>query len=144
MISFTAFADSPVCVTAQRVSMHEEANSKSPVTWTVTQNMPLMRLEKKGNWAHVQDVDGDKHWIPANAVSGRVPCAVVRVKNARLRRGPSSSAPIAELSIADHYTPFRRVGGEGEFVELQDEYGEHYWASDKSVWYPVKKLEIKF
>lgn len=106
--------------------------------------MPLMRLIRKGNWTQVEDVDGEKHWLPSNSVSGRVPCAVVKAKVAKLRRAPSTTAPLADMTIADKYTPFRRVGGEGEFIEVVDEYNERYWISDKAIWYPVKRMEINF
>lgn len=131
-------------MTSPKVTLRTEPNSKAPVSWVATRNMPFMRLEKKGNWTRVEDVDGEKHWIPSNAVSGRVPCAVIRVKTARLRKAPSVNAPLAELPLADKYTAFRRVGGEGEYVELADEYGEHYFASDSSIWYPVTKMKISF
>lgn len=139
-----ATAASPVCVTASKVTMRAEPNAKAPVTWVVTKNMPLMRLIRKGSWTQVEDVDGEKHWLPSNSVSGRVPCAVVKVKVAKLRRAPSLTAPLAEMTIADKYTPFRRVGGEGEFIEVLDEYNERYWISDRAIWYPVKKMEITF
>lgn len=144
LITCHGFAESPVCVTAPKATMRAEPNSKSPVTWVVTQNMPLMRLEKKGSWTHVEDVDGEKHWISSSAVTGRVACAVIRSKTARLRTAPGSTAPLAEMPIADKYTPFRRIGGESDFVQVQDDYGEQYWVTDKSIWYPVTKMQIHF
>jgi SH3-like domain-containing protein len=133
-----------VCVVVPRASMRAEPNMRSEITWTVTQNMPLMRLEKKGSWTHVEDLDGEKHWIQSSAVSGRVACAVVKSKTARLRKGPDSSAPLAEIPIVDKYTPFRRLAGEGEFFEVVDEFNGRYWINEQNIWYPVKKMQIKF
>lgn len=142
--SLAAFAESPVCVVVPRASMRAEPSMKSEVTWTVTQNMPLMRLEKKGNWTYVEDIDGEKHWIQSSAVSGRVACAVVKSKTARLRKAPAANAPLAEIPIVDKYTPFRRLAGEGEFFEVVDEFGGRYWINEQNIWYPVKKMQIKF
>lgn len=142
--SVAAFAQSPVCVTVPRATMRAEPSTRSEVTWTVTQNMPLMRLEKKGVWSRVEDLDGEKHWIQSSAISGRVACAVVKSKTARLRKGPAANAPLAEIPIVDKYTPFKRLAGEGEFFEVVDEFGGRYWINEQNIWYPVKKMQIKF
>jgi SH3-like domain-containing protein len=139
----------PICVTQNRVDLRKGPGMKHPVSWAVARNMPLLKVsekkdEKKRRWFQVQDLDGETHWVLASAVSRRVNCAVIRSKQARLRRGPGKGFPAAELISVDRYTPFRRLERDGEWLLLQDDYQGRYWVHETNVWIPVIRSKVAF
>ena len=140
----TAHAD-PVCVVSTKAILRKGPGAKFPMSWTVTQNMPLMRVgpEKKG-WLQVQDLDGETHWVSKRDVSSRYICTVVKSKSARLRKGPGTEHPIAELNSVDRYTPFRKIDRDGAWLLVQDEYRARYWVHETNVWLPSVRAKIRF
>jgi SH3-like domain-containing protein len=134
----------PVCVTSARAPMRKGPGTQFPVTWSVGQNMPLLKISQKGGWVQVQDVDGDTHWISASSVSARNSCVVVKARSAPLRSGPGSNHPLSEITFADRYTPFKKVDRDGPWIKLQDDYKGTYWVYETNVWIPVMKARISF
>lgn len=140
----TAHADEPVCVVSNVAKLRSGPSTKAGVTWVVGKNMPLERMRREGPWSQVRDLRGQVHWVISKNVAGNQPCAVVRVRNATLRKGPGSAAEIAEFKVAEKYTPFRRVGREGNWVRLEDEYQGSYWTRDTNLWMPVSRSRVTF
>jgi SH3-like domain-containing protein len=134
----------PVCVTAPKAALRSAPNLKGPVTWVVSQNMPLMRIENKNGWSQVIDLDGNKHWVSSKSISTKISCAVIKTKTAKLRRGPGVTKPEAELAIAERYTPFRKLDRDGSWLLVQDEYAGKYWVSETNVWIPITRSHIAF
>ncbi len=106
--------------------------------------MPLLQTGSKGGWVKVQDMDGETHWILGSNVSGRIQCVVVKSKFANLRTKPSTSAPLADLTLVDRYTPFKKLQREEAWLQVEDEMKEKYWLSDAYVWWAVKRSSVKF
>ena len=133
-----------VCVNKNKTALHQAPSSSSAVTWTVSENMPLLRVAQKGSWSQVKDLDGQLHWVQSNAVTSRISCAVVKTRVAKLRRAPGSHQPAAEFESADKYTPFRKVDRDGSWVLVQDEYKGRYWVNESNVWIPVVRTSVAF
>jgi SH3-like domain-containing protein len=134
----------PVCVVKSGVRLRKGPNVKFSTSWAVPKFMPLLKLEQKGAWAHVQDLEGTTHWVASKVLSKKTACAVVKTKTAKLRQGPGMDQPLAELSSVDRYTPFRKVDRDGEWVQVEDDYGGNYWVHETNVWIPVSKMKIAF
>jgi len=139
-----AQAAEPVCVTANKARLRKGPGEKHPVGWTVAQNMPLLKVSQKGSWAEVKDLDGQTHWIFSSSISGRASCAVIKSKSAPLRSGPGASHPYAEMSLADRYTPFKKIGREGAWVLLQDDYRGKFWVYETNLWIPTNRTSVVF
>lgn len=105
--------------------------------------MPLLRVEKKGAWSQVQDVDGKSHWAMTSALTSKLSCAVIKTKSAKLRKQPNARVP-AQFAVVDKYTPFRKIERDGEWLLVQDEYKGKYWVNETNVWIPVQKMRIAF
>jgi SH3-like domain-containing protein len=142
-ISQRALAE-PVCVVVPKANLRTGPNTKSPISWTVAQNMPLMRVEDKNGWSQVVDLDGNKHFVPSKSVSTKISCAVIKTKTAKLRKGPGSGKPEADLAIAEKYTPFRKLDRDGAWLLVQDEYRGKYWVNETNVWIPLNRSHIAF
>lgn len=139
-----AFAAEPICVVRPHVSLRKGPGNDFPVSWAVPKYMPLLKIEKKGAWYKVQDLEGEVHWVTATSVSGKVSCAVVKTKTAKLRKGPGIDHPLAELSSVDRYTPFRKIDRDGEWVQVKDSFSEIYWVHETNVWIPVMRSKMTF
>ena len=149
LVAFLAFAPNfaraeAVCVTQPHTSLHKGPSVKDPVTWTVSENMPLLRLDIKGQWSKVQDLDGQVHWVQSRVLSSRRSCAVIRTKTAKLRRGPGPKEPTADMEIADKYTPFQKIDRDGAWLLVQDEYNGRYWVNETNVWLPLVRASVSF
>src|SRR4051812_34467811 len=101
-----ALGEEPVCISKKRAILRKGPGREFPVTWSVPKYMPLLRLDRKGTWVKVQDLDGEVHWVAAKDVSRKTQCAVVKTKTAKLRQGPGREHPLAALTSVDKYTPF--------------------------------------
>lgn len=134
----------PVCVVRPKIKLYKGPGKDFAVTWTVPKYMPLLKLAQKGAWFKVQDLEGEVHWVSASNVSRKINCAVVKTKIAKLRRGPGREFPLAELSVVDRYTPFRKVERDGEWIHVRDDYDETYWVHETNVWMPVVRAKLSF
>ncbi len=143
LICFSALQSSALCVTTDRANLRKGPGTSFKITWTVGKFMPLRKLERKGSWMKVQDVDNEIHWIQASAVSEAMSCVVVKSKTAVLRQAPSASAPPAELTVVDRYTPFKKLDRNGEFVQVANEF-DKFWIKDSAIWYPINKMVLSF
>lgn len=133
-----------VCVTQPLTSLRKGPSTKEPVTWTVSENMPLLRLSQKGSWSQVKDLDGQVHWVQTKVLSSRRSCAVIKSKNAKLRRGPGPKEPTADFEVADKYTPYQKIDRDGAWILVQDEYNGRYWVNETNVWLPLTRASVSF
>lgn len=143
-ILFLSLQLKAVCVTSKTVQLRAAPNKKAAVTWQVGKYMPLKKISEKSGWLQVEDVDGERHWVQKSAVSEKIVCAVVKSTQATLRQRPSGSAPAIESGAVDKYTPFKRVGREDSWVQLEDEYKTRSWANEKLLWWPVTRSSVHF
>ena len=141
--STLALADA-VCVTIPKANLRKGPGTNFPVSWTVGQNMPFLRLEQKGPWSKVRDLDGVTHWITSKSVSAKYSCAVVKTKVARLRKAPDIKADSADIETADRYTPFKKIERDGEWLLVQDDYRGEYWVNESNVWIPMVRKAVAF
>jgi SH3-like domain-containing protein len=134
----------PVCIVKAGVRLRKGPNLKFAPSWSVPKFMPLLKIEVKGTWARVQDLEGQVHWVPRKFLNSKTSCAVVKTKTAKLRQGPGMDQPLAELSSVDRYTPFRKVDRDGEWVKVEDDYGGKFWIHETNVWIPVSRTKLAF
>lgn len=139
-----AVAEEPVCIIKANVNLRKGPSAKSAVSWAVPKYMPLMKLEKKGSWLKVQDLDGQVHWVRSKMTSARVNCAVVKTKTAKLREKPSASSPLADLSQVNKYTAFLRTDRDGEWLQIKDDFGGSFWIHETNVWLPTIRAKVSF
>lgn len=139
-----AGAEVAVCVLAKNAQLRKGPGTNFPVTWAVGQYMPFMKIGEKNGWAQVKDLDNQTHWVIARALTQRFGCAVVKTKQARLRRGPSLRSPASEPELVDRYTPFKKIDREGSWIRVQDDHKTEYWVSETQLWIPMVKTTVTF
>ncbi len=139
-----AGAEVAVCVLAKNAQLRKGPGTHFPVTWAVGQYMPFLKVGEKNGWAQVKDLDNQTHWVIARVLTQRFGCAVVKTKQARLRRGPSPRSPASEPELVDRYTPFKKIDREGSWVRVQDDHKTEYWVSESQLWIPTVKTTVTF
>ncbi|MDH4248770.1 MAG: SH3 domain-containing protein, partial [Deltaproteobacteria bacterium] len=58
-----------LCVTASRANLRAGPGKEHRITWEVNRNMPLIQVERQGEWIKVRDVDDEFHWISDQMVA---------------------------------------------------------------------------
>lgn len=142
-VSFSAHAGDPVCAKSY-ITLRKGPGDKNPVSWKVAKYMPFMRVERKSGWSKVQDLEGEEHWAKSSDLTTAIRCVVVKTNVAVLRKEAKSDAPPIEIKTADRYTPFKRLGNDREWVQIEDETGRQAWVNETNVWKPVNVQSISF
>lgn len=106
--------------------------------------MPFIRLERKGYWLKVRDMDGDAHWVFDQAVTSQLRCLAIRASVTNLRQSPSSKAPLVDRPVADRYTPFLRIENQDQWYLVEDATGTRGWVHEANVWKPVVVQDVSF
>lgn len=106
--------------------------------------MPFFRVERRGSWAKLQDLEGEEHWAKTNEISNQIRCVVVKTNVAVLRKEPSNNAPTLEFKTVDRYTPFKRIDSDREWIKVEDETGRQAWLHESQIWKPVTVNSISF
>lgn len=108
--------------------------------------MPLQGTgERKGSYIEVQDLEGQSHWVKRSEVSTKIRCLAIQTKTTRLRQGPGKNHPMAEVAVMSRYAPFKDLGGEEGWTQVEDDTGAKAWINLDHVWKPVgKRLRMSF
>jgi len=123
-----------LCVKSSSANLRKGPGTKYDKTWQVFRYMPLKRLQRKGSWYKVKDVDNDIHWVYGNLVTGKYDCAVVKADEANIRTGPGTKYRRHDLSPALKYDAFRVLQQKGSWVKVKDELGNVGWIFRKLLW----------
>lgn len=123
-----------LCVNTSEANLRSGPGTKYEKTWTVFKYMPFKKLEKKGNWYKVEDVDGDRHWIYRKLVTDKFNCAVVKVEKANVRTGPGTPYGKKYAAPSVKYDSYRVLERKGKWVRVRDEFGEEGWIFRKLLW----------
>jgi len=143
-VCVAAVESEPVCVIKSQASLRRGPGKEFAVTWDVPKYMPLLKVDQKGKWLKVRDLEGDVHWVFSRDVSTKIMCTVVKTRTAKLRQGPGQQEPLAELSSVDRFTPFRKIDRDGEWVQVKDDYAATYWIHENNIWIPMARTRIGF
>lgn len=96
--------------------------------------MPFQQLKAQKDWYRVKDVDGDIHWIFNKLVTKKYKCAVVNVKKANLREGPTTKSKKVNWGPAQKYYAFRVLKQKGKWLNVVDAAGGKAWVHTDLVW----------
>lgn len=134
----------PVCLIKPDVTLRKGPGAEFSSTWVAPKYMPFLKIDQKGPWIKIRDLDGDIHWVHGSSISRKATCAVVKTKIARLRKGPGKDQPLADLQSVDKYTAFKKIDRDGEWVQVRDEYKGTYWVHENNIWIPMAKAKVVF
>ena len=104
-----------VSVARNGVNLRSGPGTQNEAIFQLPVGYPLVVLERKGAWIKVQDYEGDKGWIQQSMVSS-TPSVIVRVREAKVRSGPSASA--TEIGKAAKDVILSKTGAQGAWIKV--------------------------
>jgi len=134
LILFASQAAHAICVKAEKANLRYGPGTKFQKTWEVYRYMPFKKLKTQKGWLRVKDVDGDIHWVYNPLVTSKYKCAVVKVKKANLRSGPTTKDPMVPWGPAQKYYAFKIIGKKGKWRHVMDAAGGKAWVHQDLVW----------
>lgn len=132
------------CVMSDRANLRSGPGPNHSINWTVGKYTPLIVQNRRGNWAEVEDMDGEKHWIYRPNINERETCLSISGTIANLRTAPSGSAALGNIRRVDRYTPFLQLDRRGAWFKVRGSWGDEYWVHESLVWRPLKVVRINY
>ncbi len=123
-----------LCVQVKKANLRQGPSTKYEKLWEVYQYMPFKKLEAKGDWLKVSDVDGDIYWIYKNLTTEDYHCAVIKIEKANLREGPGTNYSQVSWSPRDKYYSMKVLNIKGKWVRIEDYEGDVAWIHRSLVW----------
>ncbi len=133
-----------LCVTASQANLRAKPSVNSKKLWTVGKYMPFIELDYKGGWYFVKDLEGKKMWIASGLVTDKIDCAVIKVSQSILRKGPGTEFGKTALTVGHKYLPFKKLQREDAWLYLQDDYGFKHWIYEKNLWEPLEYTSLTY
>lgn len=123
---------------AQRLTVKSDiANIRSgpginyDILWQVEKYHPLMVLNKKDQWYHFRDFEGDEGWIHRSLL-GQIPSVITKSEKCNVRSGPGTGYKI--LFTVEKGIPFRVLARNGNWIRIQHADGDKGWIHKSLVW----------
>ena len=134
MILFLGVTAEALCIKDKKANLRKGPGKHYEKVWTVFKYMPLKRLEKKGNWLRVQDLEGDKYWVYKNITTKKYMCAVIKNDKTNLRQGPGTKFSEVEWSPIDKFFSVKVLKIKNSWVHIEDSEGDRAWVYRPLVW----------
>ena len=125
-----------LCVDVKKANLRQGPSTKHEKLWQVFQYMPFEKIEEKGGWYKIKDVDGDIYWIHSHLTTEKYQCAVLRQDQVNIRKGPGTKYAQTPWSPMEKYYSVKVLQTQGKWVNFQDEEGNQAWVHRSLVWIP--------
>lgn len=123
-----------LCVKSSRANLRSGPGTKYEKTWEVYKYMPFRKLALKRSWYKIRDVDNDIHWIHKKLVTEKGFCAVVKVSEANIRKGPGTNYNKVYFSPALQYYTFKVLKIKRDWVKVKDDKNNIGWIFRRLLW----------
>ncbi|PIR00923.1 MAG: hypothetical protein COV66_03605 [Nitrospinae bacterium CG11_big_fil_rev_8_21_14_0_20_45_15] len=123
-----------ICVDNYRANLRKGPGVQYQKLWEVYKYMPFKMLRRKGDWLHVQDMDGDRYWIHKKLISSAYKCAVIKKDDTNMREGPGTTYPVTSWSPVKKFFSFKILDTKGDWAYTVDETGDKAWVHLSLIW----------
>lgn len=131
-VMMPAWAQELVSVRNPIVNLRAAPSTDAQILFRLAQGYPLQVLERRGNWLHVQDFEGDQGWI-ARGVTANVRHHIVKGTRVNLRSGPGTNHAV--VGTVNYGDVLRTVRRQGNWVQIQNPNGRgDAWVASNLVW----------
>jgi SH3-like domain-containing protein len=118
-------------VSKDGVNIRSGPDTNAEVYWEVFKDFPLKVLQKKNDWAKVEDFEGDTGWIYAPLLNAKK-TVIIKVKKANIRVGPGENYEIVASALYGVvFTPGKT---DGDWVQISHADGTTGWISKSLIW----------
>ncbi len=104
---------------------------KYELLWQIEKYHPILVIEKKGDWCHFKDFEGDRGWVHASLLN-KANTVIVKVRRCNVRSGPGTQFDVA-FSV-DKGIPFKVLSTKGSWFEVQHSDGDKGWIFKSLLW----------
>ena len=122
-----------VSVKKDGVNVRSGPNTTAEILWEVFKGFPLEVLDKRGDWSHTVDFEGDKGWIYSPLLSS-ADTVIVKVNTANMRIGPGSNYEI--VATVKYGVVFKPIGKDGDWIKVKHADGTTGWIHKDLLWPP--------
>ncbi len=112
-------------------NIRSEPSDSSTLLWKVEAYYPMLVLEKKGDWYHFKDFEGDEGWISASLVN-HDESVITKTNDCNIRSGPGTKYDI--VFKADSGIPFKVLKKQGSWLYVLHTDGDRGWIHKSLVW----------
>jgi SH3-like domain-containing protein len=127
----TALAAERVSISADIANVRAQPNTQSDTLWQVEKYHPLLVVDKRGEWYHIKDFEGDTGWVHSSLVD-KTPAVIVKVQRANVRTGPGTQYDL--VFDAQKGTPFKVLETKGPWKKIRHADGDEGWIFSTLVW----------
>lgn len=118
-------------VASRKANVREGPGPRKAVLWQAWRLTPFMVLDWVGDWAKVQDYEGDVGWVYGSLLTD-VPTVIVSAKTAAVRGGPG--AGYRGLWTLDEGYTLKVLAVDGVWLKVTDDDEVRGWVLRRSVW----------
>ena len=101
------------------------------IIWKIEKYHPIEILEKKENWYHFKDFEGDEGWIYAPLV-GKINTVITQSDRCNIRSGPGTNYSI-QFTV-ERGVPFRLISKKGKWLQIRHADGDQGWIHRSLIW----------
>ncbi|RJX34661.1 MAG: peptide-binding protein [Desulfurivibrio sp.] len=137
-VSLLTFAFSASAVAADYASVSKDGvnirsgpDNNAEVYWEVFKDFPLKVLQRKNDWAKVEDFEGDTGWIYAPLLNNKK-TVIIKVKKANIRVGPGENYEVAASAL--YGVVFNPGKTDGDWVQVSHADGTTGWINKSLIW----------
>ncbi|MEW6518628.1 MAG: SH3 domain-containing protein [Thermodesulfobacteriota bacterium] len=137
-VSLLTFAFSASAVAADYASVSKDGvnirsgpDNNAEIYWEVFKDFPLKVLQRKNDWAKVEDFEGDTGWIYAPLLNNKK-TVIIKVKKANIRVGPGENYEIAASAL--YGVVFNPGKTDGDWVQISHADGTTGWINKSLIW----------
>lgn len=129
--SAAVFAAERMSVKVSLANVRSAPDANSEIAWQVTMYHPFEVLEKKGDWYHCRDFEGDSGWL-YQSLLGKAVTVITIKENCNVRSGPATNDPV--LFIVDRQVPLKVIKRQDRWLKIAHEDGDEGWIHASLVW----------
>jgi SH3-like domain-containing protein len=118
-------------VTKDGVNIRSGPDDKAEIYWEVFKDFPLKVLQRKGQWAQIEDFEGDTGWIFGQLLSDKK-TVIIKAKKANIRVGPGENFEITASAL--YGVVFTAGKTEGDWVQISHADGTKGWIHKTLIW----------
>ena len=118
-------------VSVSKARVRHGPGAEFATLWQATQGYPLKLVESKGEWFHIQDLEGDKGWIHKSVVQ-KADVVVVSGKILNVRKGPGTTYPV--VMKCERGVVLRKLDQKKGWIKVKHADGEVGYVFANLVW----------
>jgi SH3-like domain-containing protein len=118
-------------VSKDGVNIRSGPDTNAEIYWEVFKDFPLKVLQRKNQWAQVEDFEGDTGWIYSPLLSDKK-TVIIKTKKANIRVGPGENYEIVASAL--YGVVFNPGKTDGDWVQINHADGTKGWIHKSLIW----------